>query len=98
MIRKDRTIRELLSVIKERTPITDANLVNYWDGDLFAIGIQIKDRLIYILTFNHRNKHTQLYDYEVERTDTNGETMELLKEASGVSQEEIIGMIRSLTE
>jgi len=49
--------------------------VDYWEADLYAVGLKKGQRLVYISTFNHIHQTEMRYDYDIEtfgddKTDT----------------------------
>lgn len=78
MKNKSNEINELLLKLRQEL-LKDYSILDFWDADITAIGIQIGKKLIYISTFNY-NK-TEKYNIIVEEYDT-GKVIEEEKEIS----------------
>jgi hypothetical protein len=88
---KDKTITDFVDRLHVAADTTLVQFVDYWDGDLCAIGIRRGDRLVYICTFNREND----YYYELEILDDNEiDKMTVLQEGDGVSEKVLISIIK----
>ncbi|WP_346983969.1 hypothetical protein [Chryseobacterium sp. POE27] len=76
MENKNKEINELLVRLNEES-LQDYKIVDFWEADTTAIGIQIGNNLIYISTFNY--ERTYKYNVIIEKYDT-GEIIEEEKE------------------
>lgn len=77
MENKNTEINELLVRLNEES-LQDYKIVDFWEADATAIGIQIGNNLIYISTFNYERTHK--YNVIIEKYDT-GEIIEEEKES-----------------
>jgi len=77
MENKNTEINELLVKLNKES-LQDYKIVDFWEADTTAIGIQIENNLIYISTFNYEKNHK--YNVIVENYDT-GEIIEEEKES-----------------
>lgn len=77
MKNKNKEINELLIKLKKES-LQDYKIVDFWEADTTAIGIQIGNNLIYISTFNYERVHK--YNVIVENYNT-GEIIEKEKES-----------------
>jgi hypothetical protein len=93
---KDPTICYMLDLLYTHTQLTQSDLVNYWDGDLFAIGFQKANRLIYISTYSYRDNSIPKFDFEVELIDAEGNTAGVIAQRTGALQGELINAIADL--
>lgn len=77
MENKNTEINELLVKLSKES-LQDYKIVDFWEADTTAIGIQIGNNLIYISTFNYDRTHK--YNVIIEKYDT-GEIIEEEKES-----------------
>ncbi|GEN76923.1 MULTISPECIES: hypothetical protein [Chryseobacterium] len=90
MENKNTEINELLVRLKQEL-LQDYKIVDFWEADTTAIGIQIGTALIYISTFNYDKTHK--YNIIIEKYDT-GEIIEKEKESTYNELVEIIQKIQ----
>ncbi|RXM53020.1 MULTISPECIES: hypothetical protein [unclassified Chryseobacterium] len=86
MENKDQEINKLLSKI-ENESLPEFKIVDFWDADTTAIGIQVGSNLIYVSTFNYDK--TGKYNVIIEEYDT-GKIIKGEKENSYTELIEII--------
>ncbi|SEM55306.1 hypothetical protein SAMN05421856_104142 [Chryseobacterium taichungense] len=89
MENKNTEINELLVRLNEES-LQDYKIVDFWEADTTAIGIQIGNNLIYISTFNYETTHK--YNVIIEKYDT-GEIIEQEKE---IIYNELIEIIQKI--
>lgn len=77
MENKNTEINKLLVKLSKES-LQDYKIVDFWEADTTAIGIQIGNNLIYISTFNY--DRTYKYNVIIEKYDT-GEIIEEEKES-----------------
>lgn len=77
MENKNTEINELLVKLNKEI-LQDYNIVDFWEADTTAIGIQIGNNLMYISTFNYNKTHK--YNVIIEKYDS-GEILEKEKES-----------------
>jgi len=90
MINKNLEINQLLKSVKDEN-IEGFNIVDFWDSDITAIGLQFGKKLLYISSYNYLD--TEKYNIIVENFDT-GETIESEKSMDFMN---VISKIRELT-
>ncbi|AQX11227.1 hypothetical protein KRE40_11725 [Elizabethkingia meningoseptica] len=78
MINKNREINDLLTSIKDEK-LDGFSIVDFWDSDTTAIGLQINKVLVYISSYNY--SMTKKYSIIIEHFDT-GEVIEAEKSVS----------------
>jgi hypothetical protein len=90
-MKKDQTIIDLINKLNMLPNFNLVEVVDYWDGDLCAIGIKKGDRLVYISTFNSNGK----YDYDLELLDEIViDNINVIKEGRGVTEEMLFNEIK----
>ncbi|WP_294232611.1 hypothetical protein [uncultured Chryseobacterium sp.] len=90
MENKNTEINELLLRLKQES-LQDYKIVDFWEADITAIGIQVGTALIYISTFNYDK--TNKYNIIIEKYDT-GEIIEKERESIYNELVEIIQKIQ----
>ncbi len=89
MENKNAEISELL--VKLNTELLqDYKIVDFWEADTTAIGIQIGNNLIYISTFNYERTHK--YNVIVENYDTG----EIIEEEKEIMYNELIELLKRI--
>lgn len=89
MENKNTEINELLAKL-DNEYLQDYKIVDFWEADTTAIGLQRGENLIYISTFNYEKNHK--YNIIVENYDT-GEIIEEEKESM---YNELIELLRRM--
>ena len=64
IMEKDKSILDFINKLRLITNFTLVEIVDYWDADLCAVGIQKGHRLVYINTFNYIDSQIIKYDYD----------------------------------
>jgi hypothetical protein len=62
---KDKSITELIKLLKSKLEI-EFKVVDHWDADLFAIGIQYENKMVYISTDVDSIRKQKTYDIDFE--------------------------------
>ena len=97
--REDSTILDFIEKLKLIFNFNQLQIVDYWDADLCAIGFKKGNKLVYVSTYNHTQKETIRYDYDLdfidELNDDESITLEVGRE---VSEDIIINKIRIYLE
>ena len=92
---KDKTIVDLIDKLRLATNFAEAEIVDYWDGDLCAIGIKRHRRLVYISTFDLSQGKVNGYDYDLELLDEKlVDKLNIVKEGRNVTEEKLIAEIK----
>ncbi|RYU96951.1 hypothetical protein [Emticicia agri] len=95
MVEKDKTIINLMNRLKTFFEMSSVEFVDYWDGDLCAIGLKRQERLVYISTYAYLKEENLKYDYSLE-IDRLVETQKLniIKDVQGINEVELISTLR----
>ena len=92
---KDKSIIDLISKVKLYSNIDSLSIIDYWDGDLCAIGFTQGNKLVYISTFGFLNEIIPKYYYEFEILTEKIEIFSVVKTADGVTLNELLEDMRS---
>jgi len=96
---KDKTILKLIERLKRIVDFNLIKIVDYWDGDLCAIGLRKTNKLVYISTCNYIDSGTNKYDYILDILDEFDETKyETVKEVTNVSEDELNEEVKSFLD
>jgi hypothetical protein len=91
---KDKTINSFLERHKQEFNLLNIKIVDYWDGDLCAIGLENKEKLIYISTFNYTNFDSIKYEYDLE-IDHSNDNHNVIKSKRNVTEKELMNEINN---
>jgi len=96
-MKKDKTILLLIDKLKLLENFKLVEIVDYWDGDLCAIGIRRKNKLVYISTFNSVNEDVVVYDYDLEfiNNELKLDKIDVVKRGRGISENETLREVQS---
>lgn len=92
IMEKDRTILKIVELIQLVPELKSIEPVDYWDGDLCAIGFRSGNKLIYICTFGCEADEYDL-DLEIEGINHPEDNI-IVKTARSVSEEELLKFIK----
>jgi hypothetical protein len=96
---KDKTILDLIDKLRSKTHFDRVEIVDYWDGDLCAIGIKRDNRLVYICSYDFREGKVNGYDYDLELLDEKQvDKLNVVKEARNVTEEILIEELKVFLE
>lgn len=96
---KHKTLVAILKKLESQSDFQQVEFVDYWDGDLCAIGFKRGIRLVYLSSWNFADGVTKGYDYDFELINENkSEKLNVLKEARDVSEDEVIADIKAFLE
>ncbi len=96
MIEKHQTIIHFIETLKLHVDFNLVELVDYWDGDLCAIGLKRKNRLAYVSSYNFLDRSEYIYDYDLELINGNViDDMVIYKEGRCIYTNDIIFDIKS---
>lgn len=96
---KDKTIFELLEKLKLQTNFEKTEIIDYWDGDLCAIGIKNGIRMVYINTFHLYENRIDGYDYDLEiLNEQEPDNLNVIKEGRFVTEAVLITEIKAFLE
>jgi hypothetical protein len=88
---KDLTIIRLLVRLRKVLDQRPVEVIDYWDGDLCAIGLERDGKLVYINTRPYINDPVVRYDYDLEvRTGTAVDDWKVVKSEFGASEEDLV--------
>lgn len=91
MIKKDKSIIELIEWIKTKIGFDKIGIVDYWDSDLCAIGLKKDNKLVYISTYNHFDSPKLLVDFDLDITEVgNQENYYVLEEKRNSTKDELV--------
>ncbi len=96
MIDKHISINKLIYTISEHIVIKELKLVDYWDADLCAFGIEKGNFLVYISSYNYLNYTDSRFDYTIESINDTGGEISYFSEGECVSEKDIIDIIVEL--
>jgi len=88
---KNTEINKLLIKLS-RESVRNYKLVDFWEADTTAIGIQIENTLIYVSAFNYDGTHK--YNVIIEKYDTG----EIIEEEEESTYDELINIIQKIKE
>jgi hypothetical protein len=94
-MKKDKSIIDLISKVKLYSNIDSLNIIDYWEGDLFAIGFTKGNKLVYISTFDNFSETIQKYYYEFEILTNQIDVYSVVKTGDGVTFPELITEMKS---
>ena len=95
---KEKTLIDLLEKLKLKANFNKIEFVDYWDGDLCAIGFKRGNRLVYLSSYNFASGKCEGYDYDFELLNEKIDELNVIKEARNVSEEELITDIKLFLE
>lgn len=96
---KDRSIIDLIEKLKLRINFNQIEIVDYWDGDLCAIGFKREERLVYLSSYNFANGISDGYDYDFELLNKQQvDNLNVIKEARNTKEEELIADIKEFLD
>lgn len=98
-MKKHKTLIALLDKLKSKVDFDKVEFVDYWDGDLCAIGFKRGIRLVYLSSWNFADGISEGYDYDFELlNEKQSDKLSVLKEARNVSEEELIADIKEFLD
>jgi hypothetical protein len=86
---KHKTITAIINKIQTTFEPGVIQVVDFWEGDLCAIGIKKNDKLIYISTYNYSNNSSTNYDFDLEITPGDNR-YKVVKEVTNASEQELL--------
>jgi hypothetical protein len=95
---KHRTINRLLKQLKFQVNFKDLHVVDHWEADRCAIGLQKGNKLIYISTYNGVKHAKEEYDYDLEIGENLKDSSTVIKSVKGISNSQLIHEIKSYLE
>lgn len=96
---KHKTLVAILKKLESKSDFSKVEFVDYWDGDLCAIGFKRGNRLVYLSSWNFADGVTKGYDYDFELINENeSDKLNVLKEARDVSEDEVMADIKAFLE
>ena len=91
---KHQTIHDLLAQLERKLAPADFEVVDHWDADLCAIGIQRGNKLVYIANANYIGQQPMKYDFDLELLPPgDNSAYNVVYEGRGVLEAELIDAI-----
>ncbi|MCG2613441.1 hypothetical protein LZZ85_04080 [Terrimonas sp. NA20] len=95
MMEKDTTILKLIEQLRSLIDFNLMTIIDYWEGDLCAIGLTKGDRLVYISTIAHLDSSVPKYDFDLEiSTGSRPDQFIVSKKGRGVLLVELVQEIK----
>ena len=95
MMVKDNIIMSFMTRLKSIIDFNLVEIVDYWDGDLLAIGIKRGCKLVYLAANKSINSRLITYDFDFEIINEDQiDNIKVIKESRNVSERETIDEIR----
>ena len=95
MMVKDNIIMSFMTRLKSIIDFNLVEIVDYWDGDLLAIGIKRGCNLVYLAANKSINSRLITYDFDFEIINEDQiDNIKVIKESRNVSERETIDEIR----
>ena len=92
---KDITILKFIERLKLIINFSLLEIVDYWEADLFAIGLIKGNKLVYISTFKNVKNEKVLYDFDLEIIDENDkEKYNVIRIGRNISEAELFSEIK----
>jgi hypothetical protein len=92
---KHTSIIDLIEKLKLRINFNQVEIVDYWDGDLCAIGFKRKERLVCLSSYNFANGISDDYDYDFEMlNEQQVDNLNIIKKARNRKEEQLIADIK----
>lgn len=96
MMVKDKIIMRFITRLESIIDFNLVEIVDYWDGDLLAIGIKRGSKLVYLAVNKSTNGRSITYDYDFEIINVNQvDDIDVIKEVRNMSEHETIEEIRN---
>jgi hypothetical protein len=98
---KDKSIQYIINIITETFGANYFALVDFWEGDNYALGLRKNEKLIYISTWNFKDcpENEPLFYIEFELVDsTTFSTLKIEKMLNGVNKSELISEIQRFVD
>lgn len=93
---KHKTIFDLIDNFKLKTDFDKVEIIDYWDGDLCAIGIKRNNLLVYISTYNFSEGKVNGYDYDFELLNEKQiDNLNVIKEVRNATERELIDDLKT---
>lgn len=90
MVEKHISILNFIEKLKLEVNFNLFTIVDYWDGDLCAIGLMKDKKLIYISTFNYLKSEEPMYYFELELIDESDiHNINVVKVGEAISEDKL---------
>ncbi|RYE25810.1 MAG: hypothetical protein EOP51_02790 [Sphingobacteriales bacterium] len=93
---KDKSIHQLIDLLKSNFGQDTFEFVDNWESDLCAIGVKKGNKMIYISTCNYIDKSVE-YDIDFELID-NPDQYNLIEEKRAISLNDLLSTIKEFLE
>ena len=92
---KHESILHLIERLKLIIDFNVVKLIDYWEGDLCAIGLINGNNMVYISTWAYIEEETLMYDFDLEiLEEKQRDTINVVKKGRNVSEAELVDEIR----
>ncbi len=96
---KHQSILDLLKRLESTiVDFSHLKIVDFWDGDLCAIGLQKGNKLVYISTYLYLHLAKCRFDFDFEILNKEVDKLDVIREARNVSEVELIKEIATFFE
>lgn len=96
---KHKSIIKLIEILNNSIDSNAYEVIDFWEGDLCAIGLKKGSKLVYISTYNYINQKKLRYDFDFELiNDEKPIPLDVIKEVRGCDIDELINHLRSFFE
>ncbi|RYD53609.1 MAG: hypothetical protein EOP52_05605 [Sphingobacteriales bacterium] len=93
---KDKSIKKIVKKLRVLDSGSLLEFVDYWDGDLCAIGFKRNDKLVYVSTCNYLKEKPLRYDVDLEILDPNRiDEIDVIQELRGIGDQELFDLIKA---
>ena len=97
-VEKDQTIMDFMDRLAKQINMDDIEMVDYWDGDLCAMGFKIEHKVVYVSTWNMVSRSYLGYYYSFEYYIDFLDEIHTIEEHEDVAEEVLIAGIKRFLE
>ena len=92
---KHESILDLIERLKLIIDFNGVKLIDYWEAELCAIGLNNGNNMVYISTWAYIEEETLMYDFDLEiLEEKQRDTINVVKKGRNVSEAELVDEIR----
>jgi hypothetical protein len=93
---KDKSIKKFVKKLRVLDSGSLLEFVDYWDGDLCAIGFKRNDKLVYVSTCNYLKEKPLRYDVDLEIINPAYiDQINVIQELRGIEDQELFDVIKA---